>query len=231
MAVQPRIDVWFIKQNKAVRGVPFLVVADWIQGGRLTADDKVQTKHDSPWQRVGDVDLLAAYIPRPVEHRAEDQAEALEPVELDFRFRKYADEEEDDPDMIPLIDISLVLLIFFMMTTGGMLAASFIETPAAENARVRAIKPRETITVSMELVRGNVRYFLGDEAAQPTTQEQLFADVRQMVRDGTAVDAIVKANPWIPYENVRDLLVGLERQGVKRIEAGVREKRPSEENP
>src|SRR4029079_15970116 len=42
---------------------------------------------------------------------------AYEPVEIDVGWPKHFFDDDDDVDMIPLIDISLVLLIFFMMTT------------------------------------------------------------------------------------------------------------------
>ena len=38
--------------------------------------------------------------------------------------------------MIPLIDVSLVLLIFFMMTAGAAVATSGIDTPPAESGYV-----------------------------------------------------------------------------------------------
>src|SRR5262249_42833475 len=67
--------------------------------------------------------------------RVEDQAEALEPIELDFTWRRRPEDEEEDVDMIPLIDVSLVLLIFFMMTTTAAPVAAFaVNTPQAHPA-------------------------------------------------------------------------------------------------
>ena len=60
---------------------------------------------------------LAAFLPQREEGRADDVAEALEPVELEMTWKRRDDGDDQDVDMIPLIDVSLVLLIFFMMTS------------------------------------------------------------------------------------------------------------------
>jgi hypothetical protein len=52
--------------------------------------------------------------------------------------------------------------------------------------------------------------------------------VTAKLREGTIVEAVVKANPWIPIERVQQLINGLERCGVKQIQAGVRDKRVEE---
>src|SRR5262249_43948003 len=83
------------------------------------------------WFRLGAMPEFTPYLPRPEPHRPQDQAEALEPVEIDIARKHRPDQEEDDPDMIPLIDVSLVLLIFFIMTTTGLATATGIRTPAA----------------------------------------------------------------------------------------------------
>ena len=126
------LDVWIIESNTVYREVPFTVVADWVQQGRLLEDDKLRPSGTAEWFRVGGSADFKPYLPRPEPYRVDDQAEALEPVELDFRWKKRHDEDEGDVDMIPLIDVSLVLLIFFMLTASGAGLAAFVPTPPAE---------------------------------------------------------------------------------------------------
>ena len=100
----------------------------------MLAEDKVRLSGTETWHAVAKVQALAAFLPKAEPFRAEDQAEALEPVEVGFDWKHKADEEDEDVDMIPLIDISLVLLIFFMMTasiSAGIL--SNITTPGAKH--------------------------------------------------------------------------------------------------
>src|SRR5207248_10967091 len=79
---------------------------------------------------------FAAFLPRVEPFRADDQAEALEPVQLDFGWKRRREAGDDDVDMIPLIDVSLVLLIFFMLTASGVGASVLFPTPPAENGEV-----------------------------------------------------------------------------------------------
>src|SRR5688500_9435789 len=120
--------------NTVYREVPFVVVADWLQQGRLLPDDCVRLAGSKKWHHVSAVSAFKPYLPKVEPQRADDRAEALEPIELGFDWRRSTDEEDEDVDMIPLIDISLVLLIFFMMTASVSTGAlSAIETPGARH--------------------------------------------------------------------------------------------------
>jgi biopolymer transport protein ExbD len=135
MAQKKRLlDVWITQLNTVYREVPFVVATDWLQEGRLLAEDKVRITGTTAWRLIGKVPAFAPYLPKAEPFRAEDQAEALEPVEVGFDWKNPAETEDEDVDMIPLIDISLVLLIFFMMTAS--VSSGFfspIKTPAAQH--------------------------------------------------------------------------------------------------
>src|SRR5579871_518543 len=134
MAAKRRnFDVWLTAASKVYKGVPWNVLADWAQEGRLLADDKIKEQGEVDWRLVREVPGLSVFLPRADVHRADDQAEALEPVELDLTVRHRPGEDDEDVDMIPLIDISLVLLIFFMMTTVVSVSGASIDTPSVEN--------------------------------------------------------------------------------------------------
>jgi biopolymer transport protein ExbD len=110
-------DIWIIETNTVYREVPYEVVTDWLQQGRLLGSDKARPAGASDWFELAQLPEIAAYAPRREEHRAEDVAEALEPVELEMNWKRSPGDDDQDVDMIPLIDVSLVLLIFFMMTS------------------------------------------------------------------------------------------------------------------
>jgi biopolymer transport protein ExbD len=110
------LDVWILESNTVYRQVPFTVVTDWLQQGRLLAEDRVRPVGKEAWYPIGKVAALAAFLPRADPQGVEDQAEALAPVELEVQLPKTVEAEDDEVDMIPLIDVSLVLLIFFVMT-------------------------------------------------------------------------------------------------------------------
>jgi biopolymer transport protein ExbD len=110
-------DVWIIESNTVYREVPHSVVTDWLQQGRLLGNDKARPSGTGEWRELGEWPEMAAFLPHREEGRADDMAEALEPVELEMTWKRRDDGDDQDVDMIPLIDVSLVLLIFFMMTS------------------------------------------------------------------------------------------------------------------
>src|SRR5262249_15176299 len=128
------LDVWIVDLKKVYTGVPFTVVTDWLQEGRLLPADRVRLTGKEKWHPVDKVPALTPYLPKPQPRAVEDRAEAAAPAELGFPSPKLVEGEDEDVDMIPLIDVSLVLLIFFMMTTAIASGVfSPIPTPAARH--------------------------------------------------------------------------------------------------
>lgn len=129
-----KLDVWIVESDTVYREVPFTVVADWLQQGRLLGEDRVRLTGQKQWHSIAAVNALKPYLPREETAEPQDQAEALAPVELGVRWNRPREAEDEDVDMIPLIDVSLVLLVFFMMTasvSSGIL--SNINTPGAKH--------------------------------------------------------------------------------------------------
>lgn len=208
------LDLWIVETNTVYREVPYSVVTDWVQQGRLLEEDRVRLTGGKDWKRLGDVSALAAFLPRTEPLRVEDEAEALEPVEVDFSWKKRREDEDDDVDMIPLIDVSLVLLIFFMLTStvGGM--GALIDTPKARYKLLSVdadmiwvgVKPGED---------GNTVYLFGKKEGD-TGQE--YADRASLVNglatylksEPRPVKINIKAHKQLSFDVVRDLTTDLE---------------------
>ena len=80
------LDVWIIETNTVYREVPFEVVTDWVTQGRLLPDDMLRPSGTAEWFRLGDNPSFSAYLPHAEPFAANDQAEALEPVQIDFTW-------------------------------------------------------------------------------------------------------------------------------------------------
>jgi biopolymer transport protein ExbD len=191
---QRLLDVWILEINTVYREVPFVVVTDWLQQGRLLREDCVRRAGSKQWHAIDKVPALGPYLPRAEPQRAEDRAEALEPVELGLDWRRPGEEEDEDVDMIPLIDISLVLLIFFMMTASvapGML--SMIATPSAQYQT--AAITHDTYWVGVD-TRSRSGRFEKDEAGRPLPWYSFGKDSKELLAPSTemtpALDALAK---------------------------------------
>lgn len=169
MAKAPKaFDVWFVAANTVYRQVPYHAVADWTQQGRLSATDMLRPAGATdPWKKVGEWDLFADYLPAaaPVATVAAVEgtpvsAEAMElPEHADASFRRprRAGEDDDDVDMIPLIDISMVLLVFFIIisATGAL---SPVDVPDMRYAGEMTNDP-EAITINIEKATADNVYY------------------------------------------------------------------------
>jgi biopolymer transport protein ExbD len=170
-------DVWFVAANTVYKAVPYNVVADWTQQGRLAGTDMVRpTGTKDEWSRVSEYELLADYLPQPAVATiaplpgenliaaevvgAEGPPPAGEPVELpepELGPSASRFEEDDEVDMIPLIDISMVLLVFFIMIqAAGALAP--VDVPEMKYAGQLSNDP-EAITVTIEKLNQEDVYY------------------------------------------------------------------------
>lgn len=239
-AAERLLDIWIVDLNTVYRDVPYAVVLDWLQQGRLVPEDQVRPAGGKKWYAVSAVPAFVPYLPQPAAVRVDDQAEALEPVELDVPVGQRHEEEDEDVDMIPLIDISLVLLIFFMMTasvSSGFLA--LIETPAATHQL--SLIARDSLWIGLEprsrsgLVEKGPEgkalpwYSLGvdqRELLAPTTDKQslLTTLAGNLGRQSGQVQIRLRADKSLAIETIR--AVTLELQG---LEATLNKDRPAGE--
>jgi biopolymer transport protein ExbD len=230
------LDVWIVESNTVYREVPFTVVSDWVQQGRLLEDDMIKPSGTTEWGRIGASTDFNAYLPKPQAFRSEDRAEALEPVQLDFVYKRRHDEEDDDVDMIPLIDVSLVLLIFFMLISAGTSVASSIAVPTIENAPIAMINPDE-ITIGIDLIDGAPIYSLSTGNKAPSSPENarietygdLISKLKEMLAGPGRTEVTINAHKDVRSGLVRQLTADLGRTPfgktkIDKVLIGVNEK-------
>lgn len=235
------LDVWIVEGNTVYKEVPFDVVADWVQQGRLLEDDMARPSGTSEWVRLGDLHEFAVYVPKPPEPEAtvESQVEPMEPVETGFSWRRRPDDEDVEVDMIPLIDVSLVLLIVFMLLTtrvGG--GGSNIPTPPAVYGSV--VNAPQAVWVGVNFKGKDdptLVYSLGVGDSPPAegdrdlpTRAALLDRLKVLLANRDAVDLTINANPAVPSGDVRQLTVELEqppfRSKIVHKYTGVSDKEP-----
>jgi biopolymer transport protein ExbD len=209
-------DIWIVETGMGYRQVPYSVVADWLQEGRLLAEDKVCVSGTDKFIQLGRVSAFAAYLPKAEPHRAGDKAEALEAVHSDFAWKRRRPDEEQDVDMIPLIDISLVLLIFFMMTASAVsTAASSINTPEAKFKGVTITKDMLWIGIDRG-GDGQPRFSMGkgegSAGKEFASREELLSAFKVQLGDGPEDATVrIRAHRQLPYDVVRAMMVELEK--------------------
>lgn len=226
-------DVWIVETNTVYQEVPYEVVADWLQQGRLLGDDMLKPSGTKDWARIEESSDFRPYVLTPGPERPVDQAEAMEPL-LDpgMNYHRPPEEEDDDVDMIPLIDVSLVLLIYFMMsaTTGGDYQPP-VETPRTRTGSMVLTDKGLRIDVTPDIVDGKPDHKVPVYAVAEGTRQAAELDremrslpavldrVEQLLnqRDGPT-ELIINLDRKMPARIGRDILVRLRKQELRRLE-------------
>lgn len=211
-------NVWLVQPNTVYRGVPFTVVCDWIQEGRLLARDCVRTPGAPSWEYLDAHPLFKAYFGTNELPTAEDVSEALKPIEIDFGPKKH-EEEDEDVDMIPLIDISMVLLVFFMMTAENLMTSAPFKVPTALSAEIS--DPKGNIHVSIRRDPENekvITYHFKQNYDNKYTEKDVLDKVKEeKANRGTDLKIVLQVEGTIPFDTVQSLMMGLEAMSLKPV--------------
>ena len=218
-------NVWLVEPNTVYRGVPFTVICDWIQEGRLLGRDCVRTPGAPAWEHLDAHPLFTPYFGQVGLPTAQDVAEALQPIDIDFGPKGPPPEEDDEVDMIPLIDISMVLLVFFMMTAQNLITAAPFKIPSTETAEITDAKGNVNISVRIDptdFEKRTITYHFLDNYTEQYSEKDVLEKVKaEKANRGTGMKVILQVESTIPFEKVQSLMVGLESMGIKDYTAKV----------
>ena len=135
-----------------------------------------------------------------------------------------ATELHDDEEAItginvtPLVDITLVLLIIFMVTTSYIVKAA-IEVDLPKAATGRETQPT---TLSVTLTRQGDLYL----NERPTSEEDLATHVRTELNHNPNLQALISADTELPYGRVVWLIDLIKQLGVRRYALNVAYRTP-----
>lgn len=220
------LDVWITETHAVYTEVPFAVVTDWVQQGRLLADDRVRLAGNKTWHAIEKVPALRPYLPQAEPLETSAASEAMEPVDLGWKWKRPEDAEDEDVDMIPLIDISLVLLIFFMMTatiSSGIMAP--IKTP--ETSYPTGVLSADQFWIGVDTKDKQTVYSLGhdkDELAAPTASFDEFRGtlMRQFAKSSGEIKIRIRADRGLPIDTVTGLI-----RELRELQARLNRERPA----
>jgi biopolymer transport protein ExbD len=223
-AMAREYDVWVQSSNTIYKRVPFNIVTDWAEQGRLAKIDKLRPAgSNDPWLAVLDDPIIADFLfSKPPEAAPTVTA----PAAMDVVWGRPAEDEDDDVDMIPLIDISLVLLIFFMMTA-AVSALSPVDVPQMKNAFNSAGGDAWTVTIdkrpnsdpTWSLRLGDKPPEAGDDDLDSLAQLLVRLDDRLKAAN-TAPEVRFACHRDLPSDRVHELVKELEiRKKANKISA------------
>jgi len=213
-------DVWIIKANQVIREIPAATIAQWIEERRLVVRDKIRPAGTADWFEVGQHPSLINILPQ----KENPEPETLESPSHSFQKHQGVD---DDIDMIPLIDVSLVLLVYFLMSTSSLGSGTSTKLPIAEYASVQGIKDQAWIEVE-----NNKAYTVGfaerkkDQTTKFESQDKLIAYLQDEIKKGPGFKEVTVYAPGdISAGTIRNLVTSIEKSfgkdEISKIHLGV----------
>ena len=128
-----------------------------------------------------------------------------------------------DINMVPFIDVMLVLLIIFMVTA-PLMTPSMIDVPAIGKADAA---PPMVLTIEIEK-NGQMRLRqkssgkTGVDQTHSVTLDNVALQAKLIQGESDQIPVIISADKTLPYEKVIQVMDKLQRANVKRIGLSVR---------
>jgi biopolymer transport protein TolR len=122
-------------------------------------------------------------------------------------------------NMVPFIDVMLVLLIIFMVTA-PLITTGVVDLPSVGASKARPQSAVEVIVGTDERLRIKVD---GQADAQPLTLAQLAVRVRQAQGGNAETPVVISADRSVKYEAVVRVMDSLQKAGVRRVGLSVKQ--------
>jgi biopolymer transport protein TolR len=120
-------------------------------------------------------------------------------------------------NMVPFIDVMLVLLIIFMVTA-PLITTGLVDLPSVGKAKQRPDRVVEIIVGADESLKMRV----DGREPEPVPMKSLAARVRQVQQGNANTPVVISADRNVKYEAVVKAMDTLQRAGVQRIGLAVK---------
>lgn len=129
-----------------------------------------------------------------------------------MRIRDHRRDDEPEINMIPLIDVILVMIIFFVVTaTFDARSVIRLELPRASGEQATA---DQSLLV---LVNAQGRYFVGDREVLRDDVESLKATIREVAGEDRERAVMLRADARTPWQSVITAYDALGQLGFRTI--------------
>jgi biopolymer transport protein ExbD len=196
---------WSIRHQgspRSVDGLSAQQVVEGLQDGLWEPTDEVKSDSDSTWVALENHPQFA------------DLAAELEPIP------GPAHDDETRLDMNPLIDVCLVLLIFFILTTSYGALQKVLDiggvSSQALGAPVKTDKEVKQFTIKVEVRMDNGRPVIRveDEVVQP---ENLLSALKRFYKDTRKTELLLDASDNVDWGTIVEIQDAASGAGVNKV--------------
>ena len=119
-------------------------------------------------------------------------------------------------NVVPYIDVMLVLLVIFMVTVPLLTQGIEVELPKANAEPIESVPDHDPLVVSVDAA-GNLYLNAGDAKEQPKAGAEIVRRVRIVLGEKPETPVFVKADRAVAYGNVVGAMVVLQQAGATDI--------------
>ncbi len=119
-------------------------------------------------------------------------------------------------NVVPYIDVMLVLLVIFMVTAPLLTQGIEVDLPKANAAPIQDVEDQDPLVLSVD-ADGNLYLNAGDDEDKPTSGEEIRRRVGIVLGEQPKTPVLVKADRAVPYGNVVGAMVVLQQAGAQSI--------------
>jgi biopolymer transport protein TolR len=119
-------------------------------------------------------------------------------------------------NVVPYIDVMLVLLIIFMVTAPLLTQGIEVDLPEAAAEPIDS-EPNEIPIVLSVDAAGNLYINIGDDEDAPQGSREIIARTAAVLRNRPDAPVLVKADRAVPYGNVVGAMVLLQQAGADKV--------------
>ena len=121
-----------------------------------------------------------------------------------------------DINVVPYIDVMLVLLIIFMVTAPLLTQGIKVELPKAAAEPIEDASEQPPIVLSVD-AEGNLYINQGDDEDKPASAQRIVQVTRTILEKNPGIAVLVKADRAVPYGNVVGAMVLLQQAGAENV--------------
>jgi biopolymer transport protein TolR len=119
-------------------------------------------------------------------------------------------------NVVPYIDVMLVLLIIFMVTAPLLTQGVKVELPKAGAEPIEDVPDHPPLVVSVD-ADGNLYINLGDSEDEPASSQEIVTRTSVVLERRPETPVLVKADRAVPYGNVVGAMVLLQQAGARNV--------------
>ncbi len=119
-------------------------------------------------------------------------------------------------NVVPYIDVMLVLLVIFMVTAPLLTQGIKVELPKAGAEPIDDVSDQRPVVLSVDAA-GNLYLDIGDDEETPISGAEVVRRIGIVIRNKPETPILVKADRAVPYGNVVGAMVLLQQGGAESI--------------